>query len=246
MAEVCNGILVGYDKKKLYVANSEYFDEKRTSVLTILDIVTGKLEKSEKKGLSLDNPGTIFNNAFLNIPFFLTYDGQLIQNNPIQTDNGIRVYTKLRNDLFTCDRQRVYKYSPCPTFSVKRTGDLEFELFMTRGDGKSNVLTGQAYLSLWGDDGRPPVVSKLESVKIGINNLASGQKTVIRFEPSDIGKTGETNGRYFALKIESNGLLDTQNSELSDFDKEGRPLFDGTSISYEQQQSVVVTVWENK
>ena len=50
----------------------------------------------------------------------------------------------------------------------------------------------------------------------------------------------------FALVIESNGLLDTRNSELSDFDKDGRPLFDGFPISYDQQKSVVVTVWETK
>lgn len=46
------------------------------------------------------------------------------------------------------------------------------------------------------------------------------------------------------LVMIANGLLDTKNSELSDFDKECRPLFDGVPTSLEKQQAFVVTVWD--
>jgi hypothetical protein len=43
--------------------------------------------------------------------------------------------------------------------------------------------------------------------------------------------------------VESNGLMDREKSVLSEYDKDPRPLFDGTPVALDWQKAIVVTVW---
>lgn len=135
--------------------------------------------------------------------------------------------------------------NPCPTFSIKRRSRHQFELVMTRKDGLSPNLSGVAYAVCWGDNGGKPLFVDLAKVsKQQIVDLKSGETIVLNFKNEDIANTFGNSFKYIAVIIESNGLLDTANSELSDFDKEGRPLFDGIPIGTQTQQSVVITLWK--
>ena len=141
-------------------------------------------------------------------------------------------------------------FSPCPTFSISRIDNsnnkVTFSFTNTRQDDLDLVLKGEAYLASWGDDGKPPIFTKLDEPHHKLGPLLPGMSQEITFDlpkPQEIdGKKSE--GKYFALIIESNGLLDTKNSELSDFDREGRPLFDGTPLSLDKQHALVLTVWK--
>ncbi|NTU61768.1 MAG: hypothetical protein HGA95_05560 [Caldiserica bacterium] len=117
---------------------------------------------------------------------------------------------------------------------------------MTRKDGLSPNLFGETYAICWGDDGGKPLFVDLSNVKKQqIDGLKPGDSKVLNFKIEDIANTFGNSFKYIAVIVESNGLLDTQNSELSDFDKDDKPLFDGIPISYDQQKSVVITVWDS-
>ena len=98
----------------------------------------------------------------------------------------------------------------------------------------------------WGDDGKAPVFAKLNEPRHKLGPLLPGMSQEISFkipEPPLLENNQKGEGRYFALVVESNGLLDTKSSILSDFDKDPRPLFDGTPVALDQQKAIAVTVW---
>jgi hypothetical protein len=102
----------------------------------------------------------------------------------------------------------------------------------------------------YGTDGKAPIFHELDKQNYSIPPLNSGETATMRMPLPEMKTLDDQlnliGTDYFALIIESNGLLDTKNSELSDFDKEGRPLFDGVPTSLEKQQAIVVTVWEKE
>ncbi len=158
--------------------------------------------------------------------------------------------------LLTCLGNTV-KLSPCPSFSVKRTGkgvggskdgagEVSFEFRNTREDGRDLVLKGEAYLVSWGDDGKAPVFAKLNEPRHKLGPLLPGMSQEISFkvpEPPLLENNQKGEGKYFALVVESNGLMDRDKSVLSEYDKDPRPLFDGTPVALDQQKAIVVTVW---
>lgn len=129
------------------------------------------------------------------------------------------------------------KMESCPTFSIKRVAEGEFRIENTSPDCNT-PLNANVYLVPWTKEGNP-VYWKAKNPVANINNLTLEETISIKIEPEKTKNLGR-----FALVIESNGLLDTANSELSDFDKEGRPLFDGVPIGTQTQQSVVITLWK--
>ncbi|MBP6927267.1 MAG: hypothetical protein KBC08_03085 [Caldisericia bacterium] len=152
------------------------------------------------------------------------------------------------------------KLSPCPSFSVKRTGkgggdgkggagevdEVSFEFRNTREDERDLVLKGEAYLVSWGDDGKAPVFAKLNEPRHKLGPLLPGMSQEISFklpEPPLMEHNQKGEGKYFALVVESNGLMDREKSVLSEYDKDPRPLFDGTPVALDQQKAIVVTVW---
>ncbi len=143
------------------------------------------------------------------------------------------------------------RFEPCQTFSLKKLDsqtddEVRFEIVAT---GNGGIFDGKAYLVPWSNNNSSstPRFAKLgEAVPI---KLLPGMKEIITLntpeERSLINSTNETNeSRCFALIIESNGLLDIKNSELSEIDDRVRPLFDGTPISFEEQKAVSLTMWE--
>ncbi|MCE5176482.1 hypothetical protein LLF85_03010 [bacterium] len=161
--------------------------------------------------------------------------------------------------LLTCLGNTV-KLSPCPSFSVKRTGkgggdgkggagevdEVSFEFRNTREDGRDLVLKGEAYLVSWGDDGKVPVFAKLNEPRHKLGPLLPGMSQEITFklpEPPLLENNQKGEGKYFALVVESNGLMDREKSVLSEYDKDPRPLFDGTPVALDWQKAIVVTVW---
>jgi len=77
--------------------------------------------------------------------------------------------------------------------------------------------------------------------------LLPGMSQEITFklpEPPLLEHNQKGEGKYFALVVESNGLMDREKSVLSEYDKDPRPLFDGTPVALDQQKAIAVTVWE--
>ncbi len=188
-------------------------------------------------------------------------DGSYLQRNLLGMLNHIYKPNKADpNSLMTENDGLLIKLSPCPSFSVKRTGkgvgdgkdgadgidEVIFEFRNTREDGRDLVLKGEVYLVSWGDDGKAPVFAKLNEPRHKLGPLLPGMSQEITFkvpEPPLMEHNQKGEGKYFALVVESNGLLDTKNSILSDFDKDPKPLFDGTPVALDHQKAIVVTVW---
>lgn len=135
----------------------------------------------------------------------------------------------------------VFEMRPCPAFAIKRISTNEFEITNTSPNCQAS-LDMKIFITSWDEEYS---LDCLAAKKVVCNTTLrhSGERKTITL---DLTKLESAKSNRFALVIESNGLLDTQNSELSDFDKEGRPLFDGVPISYDQQKSVVVTIWGYK
>jgi len=170
------------------------------------------------------------------------------------TENSI---TTLNNKVIISKDGGYSIFSPCPSFSVKRTGkgggngkdgagEVSFEFKNTREDGRDLVLKGEVYLVSWGDDGKAPVFAKLNESRHKLGPLLPGMLQEITFrlpEPPLLENNQKGEGKYFALVVESNGLMDREKSVLSEYDKDPRPLFDGTPVALDQQKAIVVTVW---
>jgi len=156
-------------------------------------------------------------------------------------------------EIIFADLGKTLKFSPCPSFSVKRNGkttsgdnEVSFEFRNTREDGRDLVLKGEVYLVSWGDDGKAPLFAKLNEPKHKLGPLLPGMSQEITFklpEPPLLENNQKGEGKYFALVVESNGLMDRDKSVLSEYDKDPRPLFDGTPVALDQQKAIVVTVW---
>mgnify|MGYP002344484865 CR=1 FL=1 len=157
----------------------------------------------------------------------------------------------VHDEIWLTDSGKTVKLSPCPSFSVKRTGkdgagEVSFEFKNTREDGRDLVLKGEAYLVSWGDDGKAPVFAKLNEPRHKLGPLLPGMSQEITFklpEPPLLENNQKGEGKYFALVVESNGLMDREKSVLSEYDKDPRPLFDGTPVALDCQKAIVVTVW---
>ncbi len=184
--------------------------------------------------------------------------GEIVQNMLSDLYSSLDEMAIFNNKVVMSENGGYLIFSPCPSFSVKRTGkgggngnnkgnEVIFEFKNTREDGRDLVLKGEVYLVSWGDDGKAPVFAKLNEPRHKLGPLLPGMSQEISFkvpEPPLLENNQKGEGKYFALVVESNGLLDTKNSILSDFDKDPRPLFDGTPVALDQQKAIVVTVWE--
>ena len=159
----------------------------------------------------------------------------------------------LNNKLVMSENGGYSIFSPCPSFSVKRNGkttsgdnEVSFEFKNTREDGRDLVLKGEVYLVSWGDDGKAPVFAKLNEPRHKLGPLLPGMSQEITFrlpEPPLLENNQKGEGKYFALVVESNGLMDREKSVLSEYDKDPRPLFDGTPVALDWQKAIAVTVW---
>ena len=164
-----------------------------------------------------------------------------------------RVPFIFQDELLLTASSNTVKLSPCPSFSVKRNGkttsgdnEVSFEFRNTREDGRDLVLKGEVYLVSWGDDGKAPVFAKLNEPRHKLGPLLPGMSQEITFklpEPPLLEHNQKGEGKYFALVVESNGLMDREKSVLSEYDKDPRPLFDGTPVALDQQKAIAVTVW---
>ena len=204
-------------------------------------------------------------NAFLMNGAILSNKFDLVQKIP-EHSKSESIFKIFGGSAYANKDGSLFKLSPCPSFSVKRTGkggvrdrgndrimgdkdgagEVSFEFKNTREDRRDLVLKGEVYLVSWGDDGKAPVFAKLNEPRHKLGPLLPGMSQEITFkvpEPPLLENNQKGEGKYFALVVESNGLLDTKNSILSDFDKDPRPLFDGTPVALDQQKTIAVTVW---
>lgn len=138
----------------------------------------------------------------------------------------------------------LFEWSPCPTFTIKRKGQYTFEFTSNRKDDLSDKLNAKVAIFQCQSNGTEPELVYLDNWK-NIPLTGGNRTATVSFDKSDFSSSWRGSKTKFMLVIESNGLLDTQNSELSDFDKDDKPLFDGIPISYDQQKSVVITVWDS-
>ncbi|HOO97371.1 MAG TPA: hypothetical protein PKV16_06405 [Caldisericia bacterium] len=147
---------------------------------------------------------------------------------------------------------------------------LAFEFVVTTNPVKTKPWSGTIHLIPWGeckgqiDKGDPskgyefvpcpPIIGRSATPPVKVGPLLPGTSQVVEietppfdsaiFHPSDNTDTNTQGSKYFALMIESNGLLDTNKSVLSDIDTTERPQFDGIPISLDEQKAVVITIWE--
>jgi len=255
--------VIGGDGLFIGISNGKaiFSDNSKTKFIDLSTKDTGTIEISDIYKSAIPSFG--FNNGIL------TPDGniRLIDNSWVQKQLGTWFSFKsdTQKNLLSCKNDTTIPggtlthFEPCPSFSIKRIKpksevdqeSVTFEFAMTRTDGLADVWKGEACLVAWGDDGKAPVLAKLDSSKQKIGPLLPGMKQTLTFKFPDkdssiqsMPQTKDSSSlKYFALVVESNGLLDTKNSILSDFDKDPRPLFDGTPVALDWQKAIAVTVW---
>ncbi|MCE5176483.1 MAG: hypothetical protein ABFD23_03890 [Caldisericales bacterium] len=195
-------------------------------------------------------------NGFItNYGRIMSANGSYLQRNLLGMLNHIYKPNKADpNSLMAENDGLLIKLSPCPSFSIKQIRpesgvnqeSVTFEFTMTRTDGLADVWKGEACLVAWGDDGKAPLFAKLNEPRHKLGPLLPGMSQEITFklpEPPLMEHNQKGEGKYFALVVESNGLMDREKSVLSEYDKDPRPLFDGTPVALDHQKAIVVTVW---
>ncbi len=195
---------------------------------------------------------TLFGDLIFGDPYVMNIKGEFIQYLPIERGPMYWADYKLKDgSLIRSTTNSIFCLTPCNTFSIKKQiiGDkIELTIKNTTNITLKNPLSGNIRIMPYGTDGKAPIFHEFDKQTYSMPSLKSGESASILIPFPEMktldNELNMTNTDYFALIIESNGLLDTKNSELSDFDKEGRPLFDGVPTSLEKQQAIVVTVWK--
>lgn len=144
------------------------------------------------------------------------------------------------------------KFSPCVTFTITnpKVDDDEIEITITNNSTNTDrALSGKVWIMPFGAGGKPPPVQKIESDYSQIRSLGVGKSMKFRIELPKMETVNEklepVPTDYFALLIESNGLIDTKGSDLKHYPvRYVTPLFDGTPISNEKQQALSMFVWK--
>jgi hypothetical protein len=237
-----NGVAFGIIENYLYYITNNHNTSSDLMLYNMQELTHHLIKKDFSINDQSNRIEIINNSIFVNDKIY-NIKGELIQKGLTNKEQVI-LYNNLYNFIGNTDNKTkinsVIKYNPCPSFIIKK--------FLSDGDkislvveNTSNNLTleGKYFLLPCNKEGLiAPFIKMTKTNDIEFN---LGHNEEIRIE-ADANINNSTD--YFALIIESNGLLNTKNSELSDFDKEGRPLFDGVPTSLEKQQAIVVTVWK--
>lgn len=156
------------------------------------------------------------------------------------TKGGYMQYLCDGKSLYRWDMKGFVKYDPCPTFLIENlgtaNGKMRFKIAMTRDDGLSQPLSGKIYFAPMQNKD----IIKLENVDFELSGLRFGEEKYFEFDIPDGTQSDET----FVLTVESNGLLDTEKSNLDKTFYKKQIAFEGIPISYSQQLSVVTTLWK--
>lgn len=195
--------------------------------------------------------GAYGNNKFYETTEFCVDNCQIVDDMAVALNSGKTVQrfeAKGGHMQYLCDSKSLYrwdklgfiKYEPCPTFSIENlgtaNGKIRFKIAMTRDDGLSQPLSGKIYfVPMQMND-----MIKLGNAAFEVSDLRFGQERIFEFDIPDGTQSDET----FVLTVESNGLLDTEKSNLDKTFYKKQIAFEGIPISYSQQQSLVTTLWK--
>jgi hypothetical protein len=106
------------------------------------------------------------------------------------------------------------------------------------------MFEGKARLVVMGDMANTPQVVFDPDSDLKIRKTSSKEKVSLEFKPTEKFLDALKNGtNRFVLVVESNGLLDTANSELANDDDEERAIFDGIPLISDTPKSMVLTYW---
>ncbi len=232
---------LGRDDNNLYFKDGHYF-------ITIEDGRSAKWIKFED-----DEPEAPFGNNVYAPPFLYDMNVNRIQWLPYGTSynapSSNKICSFVDDDSVCLMSKKEYsgsatpitKYKPCQTFSLKKLesenpDEATFEVKATRDDGLSEKFSGEFYLISWDTDNTKPIFAPLgESIEI--TSLKPGLSKKITF-------TLPESSENVVLVTKSNGLLDVENSELSDIDDLFRTKYDGIITSFEERKAVSLTIWE--
>jgi len=174
---------------------------------------------------------------------------------------------EILNSYFDTPTRAYVKLKECPTFSIRQVDttidSIEFEI--KRTDDIFTPFSGYATIFAWNigsqESAVPNPISKTVAT-VDLNSLPPGGTQRISFDLTNIDSNkvnsestylnpevkyanseNPTGIKYFALVVQSGGLLDVANSELSDIDELKRPLFDGEIMNLDEQKAIVLTLW---
>lgn len=136
--------------------------------------------------------------------------------------------------------------APCPTFGLTRRSMNQFDLTMTRRDDLCGNLSGKVTAVFWPDDREIPPFVKLDSFSISIDNMKPDETTVINIDKNKISTVlGEKTGNM-ALIFDTNGLLDTLNSDSSVIGNGSTPQFEGSPIGIGARRALSIAVYRRR
>lgn len=137
------------------------------------------------------------------------------------------------------------EWAPCPTFTIKRTGRLAFEITANRMDSLDYPLKMKVAIIPCDIFGKLKIYTELDKWK-NLEDFSIHKKQTVELDQADFCKTLGNRNDSFAFIIQSNGLLETLKSDLSEFDTNEKPMFDGIPTSYDDQVTFVVTYWNKQ
>jgi hypothetical protein len=131
----------------------------------------------------------------------------------------------------------IFITSVCATFTISSHTISDNKLsFIIKNNTESfeNMLNCSIYLYTLDDQSMSMDIVNINTDVVTFNNLIAGEEKSVAIDLKRI----NAKNRYLLI-IESNALMDTRNSSQFNL-KKTEPLFDGISISLEEQKSIIV------
>ena len=209
-------------------------------------------------GCSLEKPSMLFGGSmYINCTGFVSEYGAYVQN----TVGCWRGFFENKSGQYILDGSKAEKtcqllgeggcdtiarLAPCPTFGVVRRSTNQFEVTATGKDGLPENLAGKMTAVYWSDEGEMPPFVKLNKFNIKIEDIKPGQTAVINIDKYGLGKVMGKRTTRMALIFDTNGLLDTLNSDSTPMLAKTSPLFDGIPLSLKSQRALCVAVYKRQ
>lgn len=262
---IINGeLLVNYNHSKIYIINQDkYIDlPKETSIGPVLGdkiifIFKGKVEDELTKIEIIDQEGKqefreIRINGIMNYGHGFTFGDDFITylNATGITDNVYKQsmesfpfsdsYLPIKYGFVGTDLTSVWKFAPCPVYTIKRINESQFQIENNRSDGLGGDLIGAYSLCSWGSSSGFPDLSKMGRW-VSFGSIKPGEKKAIKIDLDEI-KSGNIQFGKLALVVESNGFLDAR--EVSPR-QTWLPQFDGFR-SIDPEKILSLSVWDEQ
>jgi hypothetical protein len=239
----------------LFFRKTEFIGDKQKNMLGKMNLTDGTQQLYEISCL-LESPTMFFErNIYSSCSGFVSEHGRHIQS-PLgcwklypgyETTGCVIDWSKekMYGEVFNQGGSNtISNLMPCPTFGLARRSMNQFDLTMTRKDDLGGNLAGTVTAVFWPEDKEMPPFVKLDTSVITFENIKPDEIFVINIDKNKISTVLGDKTTNMALIFDTNGLLDTLNSDSSVVGDNPIPLFDGAPLSIKTSRALSIAVYK--